>query len=207
MSKRLNFDFNTGISAHQDGKFNEEAHREVAVPLRNKIVDNDGIAGAHVGQYGGFVTYEPTVLTVDEVYAALDDAVAWVAVIYDGLAFPLRGQKTPKVVRPPRSHLQKVIVRFNTDLIKYPIKDGKFDDAAFIDTTESLLMALTALDGIRGHELHMSSASFTFDTRITTAEKVEERVRQTLKNTFGDIFFPWHTEWTNVQLTFTVVDA
>ena len=196
------FRFNTAISAINEltGKFDEDAHRLLILPLRGRIMQIDGVWSLEIGRYELTVKWRSDVTDEATVTPRVIEAVEWAAG-QPGF-FPLRGEKTPvgipQLPPPPAPpHKGRLYVGFGSSVIAFPASetsDGS-DDSKFRHDTQSLVDELTNIDGITDIMFRLHEAVIWFDTDIIPSSDVATHVLSVLTAaTQGSKFFPYILE-------------
>lgn len=197
MTEAVRYDLNTAITAAIDpatGKFHEEKHRELTLPVRSQLMMHDGITGCHIDRYALRVDYLPNVTSPQMIDTIVTQVMAWAAA-EDGL-FPLRGAKTPTATReqPKPSRYARIVVVFSTNIVRLPFDASSegWNEAVFRKATQEFVTKMTDTDGLTTWQLRICSASVTFNKDITTEQEVIAHLRRAfdeLRSHEG--FFPY----------------
>ena len=214
--QQMHFDFNTAITAVEEkGRFNDDKHREKILPLRERVMNIDGVTGMFVARYAVKVDFLPEVISADDLETAVITAVTKVANDEKLGLFPLRGNKTPEATRerptPRVNNNVKVVARFNSDLVRYPVSTtdrGRYDAEAYAVMTQDLAEALVDIDGVRAHKVELRFVSLTFDKRVTDTSTIEKHISKVVREFASrDKFFPSLGSESSLVITFEQVDT
>jgi hypothetical protein len=188
------FQLNTGITGlGENGKWDEDMHREQVMPVRGKIMEHDGMTGCYIGRYYVEVKFLDYVTNEEAVAEVVQRAVDWAAQ-QEGL-FPKRGDKTPTATldRPTPSANEKVIVRFNSYLRPYkPTQAHDYNREAFKEETYPIAERVTETDGMESFKIGHDGANITYDTHYNNRQAVENHLRSVFEWAAAqEQFFPF----------------
>jgi hypothetical protein len=190
------FQLNTGITGlGENGKWDEDMHREQVMPVRGKIMEHDGVTGCFIARYYIEVKFLDYVTNEEAVAAVVQEAVDWAAT-QQGL-FPKRGVKTPTATfdqpKPESSVYDTVIVRYNSYLSPYKITmDHQYNKAAFQEETLAIAERVTEIDGMEDFKIGHDGARIKFDTRYNNRQAVEAHLRRVFEwAATQEQFFPF----------------
>jgi hypothetical protein len=187
ISSTRSYSFNTRIAPlDMHGKFQDEMHRDLAMHLRGRLMQHDGMSGCEVKDYEMTVHYMRNVITVDAVDAAVAEAIDWAArqVNY----FADRGDKTPTAT-PPASSTDngestegKVKIIFPSYILPYLVDsvEGNYDKAEFNRRIQPIALAIANQDGVYNLSMYLGSVTISYQKRFTTGANVAHHAAEVL---------------------------
>jgi hypothetical protein len=200
MSRRINFKFNTALSAIEGGKFNDEAFKALVMPIRTRLMEIDGLTGCNIARYGIEVSYEKDIVSKTKLIRLVCDIFASFAEQADTY-FPLRGNKVPRLIvdRPRRQRSTEpwVYINYKSSVVRYPVgtgQDSMFDEAKFRALTAGLPEKMTDKDGVLGWKLNLRYAGIKIDTRVLSIEEAKTHLTRVFTRAVteeGKDYFPY----------------
>ena len=207
---KIQFMFNTPFTGviRETGKFDEETHKALALPLRGRLMQIDGVSGCYIARFGFYVEYFDEMTDRDAVVTAVEALVAeYNEKLVESGYFPLRGEKTPGASPKTAKKWRYNKVTTGIDsLTGYTTVDGdpnEFDAAWFNSRVRPLVEKLGNANGVTKVEITMTSLGVTFDSRVTNFTEIKNHVKYTLaqvREQYG--FFPHVAEGAELKFTF-----